>query len=352
MRDIKKLNILPADKYPKATEHIKDMIDFIKLIEKNGYTYRIKDGIYFDTSKLQDYGKLARLKIDQLKHGIRIKTEGKKNPTDFALWKFSPKDKKRQMEWESPWGRGFPGWHIECSVMSTKYLGKYFDIHCGGIDHIPVHHTNEMAQCEAALGTEQAKWWIHGEFLVMKEDKMSKSKGNFITLTDLEEKGYPALSYRYLCLTTHYRKRLIFSWEAMDSAKKAYMRLKNWFLDVKEAEPVHNKNTEKYRKEFHKAINNDLDMPKALSITWEMLRSSLSKGEKHYLLKEFDKVLGLKLDKEEKIDIPDEIKKLVEEREKYRKEKKYREADRIRNIIKEKGYIIDDTPMGPRIRKI
>ncbi len=352
MRDVERLNIIPADIYPKATEHIDDMIKFIKLIEKNGYTYEIPgEGIYFDTSKLSDYGELARLKIDKLKAGARISAEGKRNPTDFALWKYSPKDKKRQMEWQSPWGIGFPGWHIECSVMSTKYLGNYFDIHCGGIDHIPVHHTNEIAQCEAALGTKQARFWLHSEFLVFKEGKMSKSTGGIITVQDLIDKGYDPLAYRYLCLTGHYRKPLIFSWDAINAAQNALNKLRNRVLELMDSSDDSG-DKELYRERFIKAINDDLDMPKALAVMWDMLKSDLGDKAKYELLMDFDKVFGLKLNEVKKESIPNEVLRLVEEREQLRKEKNFSEADKIRDKLREMGYHVDDTPKGPRIRKI
>ncbi len=353
LRDSERLNILPADLYPRATDHINDMIDFIKKIEEKGFTYKIEgDGIYFDTSKLKDYGELARLKKDQIKAGARISAEKKKNPTDFALWKFSPKDKKRQMEWESPWGIGFPGWHIECSVMSTKYLGEFFDIHCGGIDHVPVHHTNEIAQCEAALGTKQAKFWLHSAFLVFKEGKMSKSEGRILTVQDLIDKGYDPLAFRYLCFGSHYRKPLEFSWESLDAAQSAYERLKNRFIEFSEEEEEKG-NRDKYMELFLTYINDDLNTPKALSVVWDVVKAEdLGGRDKYLLLTEFDKVMGLDLIRSLEQDIPEDVLELVEKREELRKQKKYKEADEIREIIRSKGYHIDDTPQGPKLRKI
>ena len=354
LRDSERLNIIPADIYPRATDHIQDMIDFIKKIVENGYTYEIPgDGIYFDTSKLPDYGELARLKKDKIKPGARISARGKKNPTDFALWKYSPKDKKRQMEWPSPWGIGFPGWHIECSVMSTKYLGSYFDIHCGGMDHIPVHHTNEIAQCQAALGTKQARFWIHSAFLVFKEGKMSKSTGGIITLQDLIDEGYDPLAYRYLCLTGHYRKPLVFSWQAMNAAQNAYERLRNKIVEFSESDEEFG-NTEKYKLEFLRAINDDLDLPKALAVVWEVVRTNdIGNKNKYELLLDFDNVLGLRLiDALQEEKIPEGVLRLVEKREKLRKEKRFQEADEIREKIRNMGFHIDDTPQGPRIRRI
>ena len=218
-KDLADLNVISPAVLCKATDHIKEQIALIKKLEKKGFTYQTVDGIYFDTSKLNDYGKLADLQHQELKAGIRVDLGGKKNSSDFALWKFSPKHEKRQMEWKSPWGVGFPGWHIECSAMSVKYLGQPFDIHCGGIDHVPVHHTNEIAQSEAATGKPMANFWLHNEFLNLKDAKMSKSGENFITLPSLIEKGYSPLAYRYFLLQAHYRKQLIFSFEALTAAQ-------------------------------------------------------------------------------------------------------------------------------------
>jgi len=268
--DIEKLNIIRPDKTPRATEEIKEQIELIEKIEKNGYAYKTDDGIYFDTSKMKDYGKLARLDVKKLKAGARVEmVEGKKNPTDFALWKFSPKDKQRDMEWESPWGVGFPGWHAECSTMSTKYLGETFDIHTGGIDHIPIHHTNEIAQSIAANGVEPVNYWMHNEFLIEKDGKMSKSKGDFLTLKVLEEKGYTPLDYRYLLLTTSYRKQMFFTWKALDGVKITMEKLRNKILEIKSVGGTIN---EGYKNKFTEAINDDLNTSTALAIMWEMLK--------------------------------------------------------------------------------
>lgn len=351
--DIKKLNILEPDIWCKATDHIEDFIGFIKILEEKGYTYKISDGIYFDTSKFPDYGKLAGQDLESLLPGARVEfNPEKKNPNDFALWKFSPKNIKRQMEWDSPWGIGFPGWHIECSVMSTKYLGQPFDIHCGGIDHIPIHHTNEIAQSEAAYEKPMANYWLHGEFLVLGEKRMGKSEGNFITLNVLEEKGYNPLAYRYFCFSAHYRSPLKFTWLAIDSAQRALNRL---YENIKRYPKYNVDFHREYEEEFHKAINDDLDMPKAISIVWELIRDdNVSPEVKRATLIQFDKVLGLSLDNppEVKIEVPDEIWELLEEREKARKEKNWEKADKIREEIKNKGYIIEDTPQGPRIKKL
>jgi len=350
--DFKKLNILPPDIWCKATDHIKEQIELIKVLEKKGFTYQIDDGIYFDTSKLKDYGKLVKLDIKGLKAGARIDIHGKKLKTDFALWKFSPKNKKRDMEWKSPWGVGFPGWHIECSAMAMKYLGNPFDLHCGGIDHAPVHHTNEIAQTEGATNKELAKVWLHGEFLIINKGKMSKSKDNFITLASLEERGFSAEDYRYFLLNAHYRMQLHFSWEALESAKCSLIRLKENVRTLKRS--TSSKNTKnKYAKLFLDAINDDLNIPKALAITWTVIRDKdLANKEKILLMKNFDKVLGLDLFKREiKVAVPKEVLALVKQREAARKTGDFQKSDELRNKIKKKGFTVEDTSAGFKIKQ-
>jgi cysteinyl-tRNA synthetase len=346
-QDFKKLNITEPDLWPKATEHIKDMIDMIKILERKGYTYRTEEGIYFDTSKLRDYGKLARLKPEKLKAGKRVSIGEKRNNTDFALWKFSSVPGKRQQEWNSLWGIGFPGWHIECSVMSSKYLGKQFDIHTGGEDHIPVHHTNEIAQSEAAFGKIPARYWMHGAFLTFKGEKISKSSGGLYTISELEERGFKPLVYRYFCLTAHYRSQLNFTLNNLTNAQNSYERLKNIISELKNDGKIN----KMYLEKFLGTINDDLDMPKALAVLWQMLRDKKAKG-KYKTIKKMDSVLGLDLLKKEKLPAPAKIKKLVEEREKLRMEKKWEEADNIREKIKKLGWQIDDTPEGAKLRKL
>jgi len=354
---MKKLNVKKPDIICKATDHIQDMIDFIKKIEKNGYTYRTSDGIYFDTSKMKDYGKLARLKIEGLEKGKRVSFGEKKNVTDFALWKFSPKDKKRQMEWDSPWGVGFPGWHIECSVMSMKYLGKVFDIHTGGVDHIPVHHTNEIAQAKAVIGKDFVRYWLHNEFVMVNGEKMSKSKRNFFNMNDIEKKGFDPLALRYLFLTAHYRSKINFTWKSLEAAQNTLNKLRQHMLLLQEPDnKKSNKNKiKKYKKQFQDFINDDLNTPEAISLIWKMIRDEkeINNKDKYKLILEFDKVFGLNLDKIKptKIKIPTEIKKLIKEREKARKNKNWKKADEIRNKLKKKGYILEDTPNGPVIKK-
>jgi len=343
--DFKKLNIKEPDVWPKATEHIKEQIDLIKKLEEKGYTYRTNDGIYFDTSKFKNYGKLARIKKEGLRPGKRIEMKEKKNPTDFALWKFSEKPGLRQQEWQSPWGLGFPGWHIECSAMSMKYLGEHFDIHTGGEDHIAVHHTNEIAQSEAATGKKFVNYWLHGAFLTFKDEKVSKSKGGLYTIQELKEKGVSPLAYRYLCLTAHYRTTLDFSLENLEGAQNSYERLKNIIGEIKNDEKIN----KKYLKEFEKAINDDLDMPKALATLWNLVRDKKATGEID-TIKEMDKVLGLDLLKKKKIKIPKEIEGLVGERESARQNKNWQKADELRKKIGKLGYKVEDTPNGPVIK--
>jgi cysteinyl-tRNA synthetase len=365
--DLKLLNIREPDIWVKATDTIKDQIELIKVLEEKGFTYKISDGIYFDTSKIKDYGKLAGKKPRQLRAGARIKVvSGKKNPTDFALWKFTPPGVKRQMEWDSPWGKGFPGWHTECVVMSKKNLGIPFDIHTGGIDHIAIHHSNEISQAEAAYGKNLARFWLHGEFLILKEGnpegkptasygaKMAKSKGNIIILKDLIERGFNPLVYRYLCLTSHYRSKLSFSWEALEAAQNALDNLYQKIIEIKpnnRKQLTINKTVRDYKNKFLEYINDDLDAPKALALMWNVVKSTkILDEEKYQILIDFDKVFGLDLEKIKKQEIPAEIKKLVEEREEYRKEEDWKAADEIRKKIKELGYSIEDTEKGPKIR--
>lgn len=353
-KDFKKLNISEPNIWCKATEHIKEQIELIKKLEKKNYTYKTSDGIYFDTSKFKNYGKLAKLDIEGLKAGKRIGIGEKKNKTDFALWKFSEKPGVRQQEWKSPWGIGFPGWHIECSAMSIKYLGEHFDIHTGGTDHIPIHHTNEIAQSEAATGKKFVNYWIHGAFLTSKGEKVSKSKGGLYTIPELEEKGFSPLDFRYLCLATHYRKLLNFSLEILNSAKNSHQRLKNIIFEIKKSKDKKNKkNIEIVKKQFLEILDDDLNTSKALSFLWDILREDrLNDSEKYELALEFDKVFGLNLDKEEKIKIPMAVKRLIAEREKMRKKKDWKKADELRKKINKLGYAIDDTEKGSVVRNL
>ncbi|MFM8321830.1 MAG: cysteine--tRNA ligase [Chloroflexota bacterium] len=346
--DLQRLNILEPTIWCRATDHIQEQIDVIRCIEAKGFTYRTSDGIYFDTSKLADYGYMARLDIEGLQAGVRIDLGEKLHATDFALWKFSPTGQQRQMEWDSPWGKGFPGWHIECSAMSARYLGEYFDIHCGGEDHIPVHHTNEIAQTEACYGTRLANFWMHGYFLQLGDEKMSKSSGEFLRVQLLVDKGYDPLAYRFYCLSAHYRAKLNFNWEGMDASAKSLDRLRVMAYEWGQpGEPDAG-----YVAKFAEQVNEDLNMPRALALTWDMARSELPAAVKKATLLIFDQVLGLRLGewqpKEEVI--PAEILAMVEQRQQARKEKRFADADALRKAVTEAGYEIEDTPQGPRVK--
>jgi cysteinyl-tRNA synthetase len=358
-QDAAALNILPPNKYTKATDYIPEQIEMIKCLEEKGYTYITSDGVYFDTSKLSDYGKLAMLDVEGLEEGKRIQfSTEKRNKTDFALWKFSPKDEKRQMEWESPWGIGFPGWHIECSAMARKFLGDTFDIHCGGIDHIPIHHTNEIAQSEACTGNPFAHYWLHGAFLEEDSGKMSKSKGEFLRLKLLIEKGYSPLDYRYMCLGTHYRKRLLFSWDVLDSAKSSFNRLRENIKRMRQENLPGAAGEEEiiklYKNDFTESVNDDLNMPQALAVMWDMARNTkLGDKAKLDLLYDFDKVLGLDLNKVEETanGVPEEIMELVRKRNEAKAAKDFKLADEYRAKVKELGYEIIDKKDGVEVKK-
>jgi cysteinyl-tRNA synthetase len=355
--DLKKMNVLPPNFWTKATEHIKEMIDLIKLLEKKGFTYKTSDGIYFDTSKFKNYGKLANLKKEGLKAGKRIAVGEKKHSTDFALWKFSENPGERQQEWNSPWGIGFPGWHIECSVMATKYIGEQIDIHTGGQEHIPVHHTNEIAQSEAGFGKKPwVKYWIHFAWLLFQGEKISKSSGSTYLLSDLEKEDYNPVALRYLYLTTSYNKPLNFSFDILDYAAKSYSRLKNIILELKLKAGEHKKNKnniELAKKQFLEIINDDFNFPRGISYLWDIVRDNrLNYAEKYELALDFDKVFGLELDKSEKIEITEEVKELLEERKKARKNGNWKYADEIRNKINKLGYVIEDTERGTVVRKL
>lgn len=351
--DLKKMKILEPDFWPKASEHIKEQIDLIEKLEKKGYIYKTSDGIYFDTSKFKDYGKLSKIKVEGMKAGKRVSVGEKKNKTDFALWKFSKEPGKRQQEWNSPWRVGFPGWHIECSAMSMKYLGESLDIHTGGKEHSQIHHQNEIAQSEAATGKKFANYWLHGEWLTFKGEKISKSSGGLYTLSELEKEGYSPLELRYLFLPTHYKKPLEFSFESLDYAKNSLKKLRGIISELDKTKKANKKNVEMAWKQFLEYLNDDLNTPKALSYTWDILRDErLNDTEKYEIVLKFDEVFGLDLDREEVFEIPEEIKKLAEEREKFRREKKFKEADEIRDKIKEKGFLIEDKDDGFVLKKI
>ena len=346
--DLARLNILEPTIWCRATDYIPEQIETIQCIEANGFAYRTSDGIYFDTAKLNDYGYLARLKVEGLQAGARVEVGEKRSLTDFALWKFSPRGQTRQMEWDSPWGVGFPGWHIECSAMSAKFLGPFFDIHCGGEDHIPVHHTNEIAQTQACHGTQLANFWLHGYFLQLDDAKMAKSAGDFLRLQTLIDRGYDPIVYRFFCLSGHYRAKLNFTWESIDGAATALGRLRTAMHGWGEANGIDGG----FVAQFTAQVNDDLNMPRALAVLWELVRSDLPAGVKKGTLLHFDRVLGLGLAEWQPAVtvVPDAILALVDARQTARKEKRWQDADRLRDEIQQAGYELEDTAQGARVR--
>lgn len=356
--DMGQLNLIEPDIWCKATDNIAEQIVLVKILDAKGFTYKTSDGIYFNTSKFKEYNKLSHLNLETLQEGARVeKNNEKKNPTDFALWKFSPVGAKRQMEWESPWGKGFPGWHIECSAMSMKYLGEQFDIHCGGIDHINVHHTNEIAQSEAATGKiPWVKYWLHGAFLnIVGGKKMAKSEGNFLTLDNaLNKQGISPLAYRFAALQVHYRKPMEYSDDAMKNAELSLRHLYNQVKELrfKSSDLKAEKIDINFKNKFVEAINDDMNMPQALAVVQELLKSDLDDDIKYATVMDFDKVLGLDLEKMAKdIDLPENIKILVDNRQKARDNKDFEESDRMRDEIEKLGYMVEDTKDGQRIIK-
>lgn len=368
--DMKKLNISEPDIWCKATDYIEEQIELIKILENKGYAYKTSDGVYFDTSKFKDYNKLSHLKLEDLKEGARVeKNNEKRNPTDFALWKFSPKGVKRQQEWDpkeygADWGVGFPGWHIECSTMSMKELGSQLDIHCGGIDHINIHHTNEIAQSEAATGKKFFNYWLHGAFLnIAGGKKMAKSESGFLTLENaLIDRGYHPLAYRFMALSVHYRKPMEWSNEAVDNAQYSLNKLNKILRMLKHESPGYLPSekdiNENCRKEFLIAISDDLNMPIALAVAQKMLRSNISNKEKISTILDFDKVFGLKLKDRMERKMTNEFKDnegkmevLRHQRAEARVIKDFEESDRLRNEIERLGYIVEDTKDGQMIIK-
>lgn len=353
MKDLAKLNIGKPEIIAKATDHINDMIKYVEALVEKGYGYETSDGIYFDISKFREYGKLSGLDLKGQRAGARVDVnDEKRNPADFALWKKAPKE--HIMQWESPWGMGYPGWHIECSAMSRKYLGDTFDIHTGGVDHIPVHHENEIAQSEALVGHKTVDYWMHVEFMQVDGGKMSKSLKNTYTVSELEQKGYSAMAFRYFCLNTHYRKKLNFTFEGMDAAKTAYNRLLAAVHSHKGGKSFDEEAVKKYDELFTEAINDDINIPLGLGVLWNMLKEKPSQAIYDLAMK-FDKVLGLALDTEsapEKVEAPEEVIKLAELRLKARKDKDWTQSDVLREQISKLGYQIIDKKDGYDIKKI
>ncbi len=353
-KDIKALNIQNPTLWCKATDTIDDQIKLVKTLEEKGYTYHISDGIYFDTSKFKDYTKLSHQDLEALQEGARVeKNPEKRNATDFALWKFSPEGVQRQMEWDSPWGAGFPGWHIECSAMSMKYLGDMLDIHCGGTDHVDVHHTNEIAQSEAATGKRFFNFWMHGAFLIIAGGKkMAKSEDNFLTLdATVKSNDIDPLAYRFAAFQTHYRKPMEYSEEAITAANNGLQHLRNQVRTLMNSAKASEIDTE-YQQKFLAAVNNDLNVPQALAVVQDLLKSDLQADKKLATVFDFDRVLGLDLQKAgEDQALPEEIQALVDARTRARKEKQWELSDQLRDQIQTLGYAVHDTAQGMKVFK-
>ena len=353
LKDIAKLNIEKPEIIARATEHIDVMEEYVKKIIENGFTYQTDDTVYFDTSKLDKYGVLSNRNVDDQKAGARVDFDkNKKNISDFALWIKAPKE--HIMQWDSFFGKSYPGWHLECSAMGYKYLGDHFDIHTGGVDHIPIHHENEIAQSKGFCGHNPVNYWMHCEFLQINGGKMSKSLNNLYTLEDLKEKGYEPLVYRMFNFTSSYRAQINFTFEAMDAAKTSLQRLREGYLKHKEGtEDVSDDEIRDYEERFHEAINDDLNMPVAMSVVWDVVKNPKKSNKLATLILKFDEVLGLDLKNYEKQDekLPDEIQELIEQRNEARKDKNWAESDRIRDLLIEKGYTVKDSKDGTIVEK-
>ena len=354
--DAEAMEIIPPTQHTRASNYVKEQINLIKTLDEKGYLYETSDGIYFDISKFPTYGRLGNINLDELKSGARVDINpDKKHPADFAVWK------KGDLGWDSPWGKGFPGWHIECSAMAIATLGKQIDIHTGGVDLMPTHHNAEIAQSECATDKQFVKYWLHSEHIQVDSSKMAKSEGTGLTLRDLYEKGFAAADYRYWLLTSHYRTKANFTLEALGGAQTALTRLKRFVYE----ECTNEKGTisESYRQKFVEAINNDLDTPKAIAIMWELMKDeSVEARDKRATIVEFDSVLGLGLDLPvdegkaalghvAQTDIPEEIQELIDAREAARVARNWAEADKAREALKIKGYSIEDTPEGPKVSR-
>ena len=354
--DLKALNIETPEIICKATDHIQEMLEYVKKLVENGYAYETSTAIYFDVSKLDKYPILSNHNVEEQKAGARVDVDlEKRNPYDFALWIKAPEN--HLMKWDSPWGSSYPGWHIECSAMGRKYLGEQFDIHTGGIDLIPTHHENEIAQSKGACGKIPANYWLHGEYLLINGGKMSKSLGNVYLIKDIKERGYDPIVYKLFCYSASYRNKINFTWEAMESTSKSLERLRKGYQTHRAGKDELNeediKNLSNIENGFHEAINDDMNIPLAMSFVWSAIRYEKKSSKIAQLLLKFDTVLGLEIEKEDKneIQIPEEILKLVEERNIARKEKNWEESDRIRDLLQEKGYVVKDTKDGTKISK-
>ncbi|MBP9815889.1 cysteine--tRNA ligase [Candidatus Woesebacteria bacterium] len=362
MMSLLKANIALPDRFPKASQHIDEMIALNKKLQEKGFTYETEEGLYFDTSKFPTYGQLSGQKLEdkqQMREDVHT-DPNKKHPADFALWlKRVGRFKDHTLHWESPWGDGFPGWHIECSAMSMKYLGETIDIHSGGIDHISVHHENEIAQSEAATGKKFVNYWYHCEFLMIEGQKMSKSLENLLTIEDIEKKGFEPAALRLLFLQTHYRQEMNFTWDALQASQNALKRLREAVQQARsqtqrsQISAEKTGTTEMLSGKFFDALSQDLQTPQAVAVLWEVLKSNVPSEDKYDLIMEFDRVLGLGLDKvETKVDaaIPEKVQKLLDERNVARKEKNYGESDRLRIEIEKEGYIVLDTNEGTLLK--
>ena len=349
LEDLGKLNVSMPEIICRATDNIKEMEEYVKKIIENGYAYETDDTIYFDTSKLDKYGVLSKIKIDEQKAGARVEFDSKKkNVTDFALWIKAPEN--HIMKWDTFWGKCYPGWHIECSAMGRKYLGEKFDIHTGGVDHIPIHHENEIAQSKGYSGKIPANWWMHCEFLLVDGGKMSKSLNNIYTLEDLKNKGFSPLDYKMFTFTSHYRNKLNFTWDSLESAKIALSRLKEGYNRHAEGtEDVADSVIDDYENKFHEAINDDLNMPLAMSVVWEVVKNPIKSNKFAKLLDKFDEVLGLNLSNKEELELPEEIKDILEERKSARKNKDWAKSDELRDRLLELGYVVKDTKNGVEV---
>ena len=350
-RDLERLNIETPEVVCKATDHIKEMLEMVQKIMKNGYAYETSTAIYFDVSKLDKYGILSGINLNDQKAGARVDIDPeKRNPYDFALWIKAPAN--HLMKWDSPWGPSYPGWHIECSAMSTKYLGEEFDIHTGGIDLVPTHHENEIAQNKGACGKNPAHYWIHGEYLLINGGKMSKSLGNTYLIDDIIARGYSPLAYRLFNYSCHYRGKLNFTWEGIESANTSLIRLREGYQKhLNGNSDISDEIIADMENRFHQAINDDMNMPLALSVVWEAVKYPEKSPKIAQLLKKFDTVLGIKIDEVQETKIPQEILDLVEERKQARSDKNWSESDRLRDLIAEKGYIVKDMKDGTEVLK-
>ncbi|MFH1145924.1 MAG: cysteine--tRNA ligase [bacterium] len=348
LKDFSLLNITSPTVLSKATDYIKQQIDLVKQLEAKGFTYKTSDGVYYDTSKFANYGQLAKLDLAGLREGARVEiNKEKKHPTDFALWKFSAVGEQRDMEWDSPWGKGFPGWHLECSAMALTLLGPTIDIHAGGVDHIPVHHTNEIAQSEGSTGQKFSNFWFHVEFLTIDSQRMGKSEGNALTLNDIIAKGFSPLSYRYFVLNGHYRTKMNFTWEGLQAAQNAYDKIVNIYQSWNDDVGI---GCADYEQKFREALADDLNTPQTLAVLHDLLQADYPASDKKKTLLYFDKVLGLGLDKLSPIVIPEEIRKLSIQREQARQNKDWSLADKLRQDIEKHGFTVDDTEEGTNIK--